>query len=35
MGLSFHLRGGFIHIVLVVAPILLVVSRVSRHGARL
>ena len=34
LGLSFHLLGGFIHIVLVVAIILLVVNLLTGRGAR-
>ncbi|MDQ2866666.1 MAG: lmo0937 family membrane protein [Candidatus Eremiobacteraeota bacterium] len=34
VGLSFHLLGGFIHIVLVIAVVLLIVNLLTGRGAR-
>ncbi len=34
LGLAFHLFGGFIHIVLVVAVVLLIVNLLTGRGAR-
>lgn len=34
LGLSFHVLGGFIHIVLVIAIILIVVNLLTGRGAR-
>lgn len=34
LGLSFHLLGGFIHIILVVAVVLLVINLLTGRGAR-
>lgn len=34
LGLSFHILGGFIHIVLVVAVVLLIVNLLTGRGAR-
>jgi len=35
VGLSFHLLGGFIHIVFVIALVLLVINLITGRGARI